>query len=175
MSSGRIKQLLFELGFKPETGGDVPVYIFSSGELRHVWIAVQKRMWAVATIDRDQLAARTTKAKQMPIGANGLFYCSDAECFTVPFIVQSHPQEKEVTDVWPGVWHFPFEIDPRGDLSKRISLSKAKSAWRTLEGARNVTTRINISGSMAFVPSWLYQEDWDAILRQLSDPSTGKS
>src|SRR5438445_5643507 len=95
MSSGRIKQLLFELGFKPESGGDVPLYIFSSGELKHVWIAIQRRMWAVADIDRDQLAGRRTKAMQMPVGANGLFYCSDAECFTVPFVIQSHPKPEE--------------------------------------------------------------------------------
>lgn len=171
MSNARIRQLLFELGVKPEVGGDVPVYIFSSGDLKHVWTAVQKRMWAVAQIDPDQLAARTTKAKQMPIGSNGLFYCSDAECFTVPFTVQSHPEAREIKDVWPGVWHFPFEIVPMGDLSKRISLRKAKSTWRTLEGARNVTTRINISGSMAFVPSWLYEEDWKHILHNLCGTS----
>ena len=172
MSNARIRNLLFELGVKPDKGGDTPVFIFSSGDLKHVWTAIQKRTWAVASIDPDQLPGRRTKAKQMPIGANGLFYCSDAECFTVPFIVQSHPEQREINDVWPGTWHFPFEINPLGDLSRRISLAKAKATWRTLQDARNVTTRINISGSMAFVPSWLYEEDWNGILRQLSHSST---
>jgi hypothetical protein len=168
MSNSRIRQLLFELGIKPEAGGDIPVYIFPSGDLKHVWTAIQKRLWAVSTIDPEQLPGRTTKAKQMPIGANGLFYCSDVECFAVPFLVQSRPDPKEINGIWPGTWYFPFEIDPLGDLSRRIPLSKAKATWKTLEGARNVTTRINISGSMAFVPSWLYEEDWQSILQNLS-------
>jgi hypothetical protein len=105
-------------------------------------------MWAVADIVSEQLKARITKARQMPLGASGLFYCSDAECFTVPFHIQSHPEFRDV----PGVWHFPFRIEPLGDLSKRIPLANAKATWRTLEGTSNVTKRINISGGMAFVP-----------------------
>ena len=168
----KLRQILFDLGFPPTSGADTPVFIFSSAELKHVWIALQHRKWAVADIVSDQLRARITKARQMPLGASGLFYCSDAECFTVPFRIQSHPELADISDVWPGVWHFPFEIDPLGDLSKRIRLRDAKATWRALEGVSNVTKRINISGSMAFVPSWLYREDWDLILRTLSTTPT---
>jgi hypothetical protein len=172
MIAPRVRQLLFELGLPPTNGPEVPVFIFSSAELRHVWIALERRLWAVSTIDPDQLRGRITKARRMPLGANGLFYCSDAKCFTAPFKIQSRPELTQVEDVWPGTWHFPFEIDPLGNLGKRISLRKAKATWKTLEGTRNVTTRINISGSMAFVPSWLYEEDWESILGELgSRPS----
>src|SRR5437016_11714401 len=118
MSNARIRQLLFELGIKPEAGGDTPVYIFSSAKLHHVWIALQHNLWAVADIDFQQISGRETKAAQMPVGANGLFYCSDAKCFTVPFLVETRPVAKEIRDnPWPGSWHFPFRIRPLGDLS----------------------------------------------------------
>lgn len=166
----KVRQILFDLGFPPTSGVDTPIFIFPSAELKHVWMALQRQMWAVSDIVSEQLKARVTKARQMPLGAFGLFYCSDAKCFTVPFRIQSHPEFRDVPDVWPGVWHFPFQIEPLGDLSKRIPLANAKATWRTLEGANNVTKRINISGGMAFVPSWLYKEDWDMILEKLTTP-----
>ena len=165
----KLRQILFDLGLPPTSGPDTPVFIFSSAELKHVWIALKRRMWAVADIVSEQLRARITKARQMPLGASGLFYCSDAECFTVPFRIQSPPEFRDVPDVWPGVWHFPFQIEPLGDLGKRILLANAKASWRTLQGVNNVTKRINISGSMAFVPSWLYKDDWDTILEKLAN------
>src|SRR5207249_4550511 len=80
--NSKIRQLLFELGIPPTSGADTPIFIFSSAELKHVWIALQRQMWAVADIVSDQLRARITKARQMPTGAFGMFYCSDAKCFT---------------------------------------------------------------------------------------------
>lgn len=162
-----LRKLVVELGYALPDGPDTPVFIFSSTELKHIWIALQRRMWAIADIMPDQLASRVTKARELPLGADGLFYCSDAKCFTVPFRIQSQPELREVRDVWPSVWHFPFKIEPRGDLGSRIPLAKAKTTWKALEGASNPTTRINMSGGMAFVPSWLYRSDWELVLRTL--------
>ncbi len=172
-SVARIRQLLFELGIKPDTGGDIPVYIFPTQQLHHVSIALQKGLWAVADIQSDQRAARATKARQMPLGSNGLFYCSDAKLFTVPFTVASPPEDRDVTDVWPGVWRFPFRIQPLGTLGKRISLATAKREWETLRGVANVTQTLRLSGGMAFVPSWLYETDWQLIISQLADGTNG--
>ena len=172
MNSAKLRQLLLELGIVPEGERDTPIYIFPSDELRHVWIGLQRGLWAVGDITSDQQISRETKANQMPIGAHGLFYCSDAKCFTVPFIIESHPEHRDVSDIWPGVWHFPFRIRPLGDLGKRISLSTAKHEWKTLKGVSNITKVLRISGSMAFVPSWLYASDWQLILQKLSSRTT---
>jgi hypothetical protein len=67
----KLRQLLFELGMPPTSGPDTPIFIFSCAELKHIWIALQRRRWAVADIVSEQLKARITKARQIPLGASG--------------------------------------------------------------------------------------------------------
>ena len=77
------------------------VYIFSSTATLHLQIAFERRLWAVRAIDGRHYAARRTKAFNLPIGAAGLFYVSARSAFTMPFIVESVPEEREIRDVWP--------------------------------------------------------------------------
>lgn len=168
-----LSRLWHQYGDPPPDGKGTPIHFFSSQCLRHIEIAIQRGIWAVADIDLEQRAARVTKARNLEIGDHGLFYSSDEECFTVPFVVKSKPENRVVSNVWPGNWYFPFGIAPLGDLSRRICLPEAYREWETLKGVDNVTKALNLSGGMAFVESWLFERDWKLILQKLSTGNEG--
>jgi hypothetical protein len=108
----------------------------------------------------------------MPIGAVGLFYCSDEpHVFTTPFIVESRPEDRAIAGVWEKTLYLPFSIRPIGDLSTQILFSHARFTWPTLKGAVDPGDTLNLSASLAFTPTFIPRYDWDLILEQLKiDP-----
>lgn len=143
------------------------VYIFSSTNLPNIHIGIERGLWAVAPIDERQAARRATMARQMPIGAAGLFYCSEPQVFTVPFIIQSRPEDRAIEGVWSEPWYWPFSIRAIGSLQHRVTLPHAKATWPILRDVPNVTLALNIAGAMAFTPTFFPRQNWDIILQQL--------
>src|SRR5437867_2238728 len=89
--------------------------IFSSARtpsvsLKNIEIGIERGMWAVANIEEPYATARRTRAQHMPVGAAGLFYCSRPKVFTVPFRVESRPEDRTIDGVWDERWYLPFSI-----------------------------------------------------------------
>lgn len=167
MKKGEVKRTLRKFGISPPDGIDTPVYIFTSSKAENVWKGLKHRMWAVGDIKESQLAQRRTKALQLPVGGLGLFYCSDQKVFTAPFRIASLPEDRQETNIWPGVWHFPFKVEPFGDMTARISLAEAKRDWDVFKKAESTAEALNLSGAMSFVESWVSADDWRRICQRL--------
>jgi hypothetical protein len=144
------------------------VYIFPSVSLKNIEIGVRHKTWAVARMDGPYEAMRLTRSRDMPIGAAGLFYCSaDPKFFTVPFLVESRPEDRPVDGVWDERWFSPFSLRPIGDTRNQITLAHARNTWEKLKEVGNVTEAINLGPAMAFAKTWFPRHDWDLILEQL--------
>lgn len=56
----------------------------------------------------------------MPLGALGLFYCSETQVFTTPYIVTKEVEDIHVTNIWTEEWMYPFNIKIFGNTNKAI-------------------------------------------------------
>jgi hypothetical protein len=104
----------------------------------------------------------------MPIGAAGLFYCSaHPTFFTVPFLVESQPEDRPIDGVWDERWFLPFAIRPLGEPSRQVTLAHAYNTWQRLKEVENVADAINLGPATAFDHTWFPRTDWDLILEQM--------
>lgn len=145
------------------------VYIFPSLTMANIHIGIERQMWAVAPIGEPHATARRTRADKMPIGAAGLFYCSQdhCQCFTVPFVIESEPEDRAIPDVWSETWYLPFRIRPLGSIQHRVTLAHARATWPKLRGGAHPTHVLTLSGAMAFASTFFPHTEWDLILEQL--------
>ena len=147
------------------------VYIFPSITMRNIHIGIERKMWAVAPMGEPHATARRTRSLDMPIGAAGLFYCSEYQLFTVPFVVESEPLDTSVPDVWSETWYLPFRIRPIGSIQHRVTLTHAHATWPILHNAPNAAWVINLGPAMAFASTFFPRAHWDLILEQFNlDP-----
>ena len=125
-------------------------------------------MWAVAPIAEPHASRRVLRSHKMPIGAAGLFYCSAyPEFFTVPFLVESPPEDRPIDGVWDERWFLPFAIRPLGEPSRQVTLAHAFNTWQRLEEVEHVNDAINLRPATAFDSTWFPRTDWDLILEQM--------
>ena len=104
----------------------------------------------------------------MPIGAAGLFYCSaHPEFFTVPFLVESQPEDIPIDGVWDERWFLPFAIRPLGEPGRQVTLTHAYDTWQRLKEVEHLTDAINLGPATAFDSTWFPRVDWDLILEQM--------
>ena len=144
------------------------LYVFPSVSLRNIQIGVERQIWAVAPIDEPYASRRLSRSRAMPIGAAGLFYCSaHPGFFTVPFLVESQPEDRPIDGVWDERWFLPFAIRPLGDPSRQVTLAHAFNTWQRLQEVENVTDAINLGPTTAFDNTWFPRGDWDLILEQM--------
>lgn len=148
------------------------VYIFTANSFNDIEIGLKHKTWAVELMEEPHAWARMGRARQVPLGAAGLFYCSATPgVFTSPFIVESRPEEGVVARGWGDPRFLPFSIRPIGDLSHQILFSHARLSWPTLKGVEDPATLLNLAPELAFTPSFIPRYDWDLILEQLQiDP-----
>jgi hypothetical protein len=148
------------------------LYIFTSPTLKNIQTALEQRKWAVEFIEEPQAWARLGRSRQMPVGSAGLFFCTaEPQVFTVPFIVETRPEDQAVAGIWEDTRYLPFSIRPLADLSAQVLFSHARLSWPTLKGMEDVTTTLNLSAAQAFAPFFIPRYDWDLILEQLKiDP-----
>jgi len=148
------------------------LFNFASRSERNIWIGVEEKLWAVATVSDSAMKGRITKAERyLDVGDRGLLYCNPTHSFTTPFIVKSEADpDAVVTDVWPEPWRLPFEIEPLGDPSKQLHMHDAQERWPVLRESdqNNVTAAMNLTGTTVFVPVEITEEDWSIILGDLA-------
>lgn len=140
------------------------VYIFSSSTLTNIWAGIGANMWAVQNYGKSEFI---TRAKNMPLGALGLFYCVETKSFTTPFLIASIPIEKTISNIWSEKWILPFNIKPLGcpnkqfhkdDLGELPLIKGRENRWHHL---------LHIQPNAAFSATVMSNEDWSIFLEKL--------
>jgi len=146
------------------------LFVFSSKNLTNIWAGIGSRTWAVAERDDSGMKALITKAKGMPIGSIGIFYCSETQSLTTPFLVYSHIDEShKVTNIWSNEWVLPFKIHPLGNPDKQLSKDEAMEILPILKASEktNITHILPISAMQLFTPKDISEKDWEILLEKL--------
>src|SRR5262249_7251463 len=108
------------------------------------------------------------RSRGIGIGAAGLFYCSvKPQFFTVPFRVESRPENRPIDGAWGEPRLLPFSIRPIGDPSKHITLAQAHKTWGVLRGVETASEVLNLGPADEFARTWFPRLDWDLILEQV--------
>ena len=149
------------------------IYVFASNTLTNIWAGVGAAMWAVAPSEAGspQEKGRITKARKMPVGALGVLYSSADKALTVPFVIQSRPDEqKEITHIWPERWVLPFEIKPLGSPHRRLTIDQAKECLPSFQGANPppFNNVFRVRADFAFQTSQISPEDWSILIEKLA-------
>lgn len=140
------------------------IYIFSSNTLTNIWAGIGAKMWAVHNYNKPEFI---TRAKNMPLGALGLFYCVESKSFTTPFLVAGSPEEKVISNIWPEEWILPFNIKPLSDPNKQLHKDNL-NILPLIKGKENQWHhKLHIQANTAFSPTVLSNEDWSIILDKL--------
>jgi hypothetical protein len=148
------------------------LFIFPSSATENIWLGIRAGMWAVAQTSPKRRKELITKSRKMPVDSKGVFWSTEFDFFTTPFIVSSVPDHsKDVSDVWPGIWILPFRIRTLGTLRKRLSKAEA---WQTLpflksQQRTNITKVARVNALVSFVPNDVSEQDWEALLDRLAD------
>lgn len=149
------------------------IYVFASNTLTNIWAGVGAGLWAVAPSEAGspQEKGRITKARKMPVGALGILYSSTDRTLTVPFVVQSRPDERnEVTHIWPERWVLPFEIKPLGSPHKRLSIAEAKACLPSFQVKPEppFNNVFRVRADFAFQTSQILSADWSVLIEKLA-------
>ncbi len=147
------------------------LYVFSSKSRQNIEIAVQNRVWAIPKPGQPRMQRQfTTKALKMPVGAHGVFYLSDKQWFTAPFIVASQPDPyAKISDLWEGDFFLPFRIHP---LSEAWPWATKSSIMQLLPSLCVSTIawdeQIYVKPNQVFLPSKVSIRDWEALVEELA-------
>ena len=152
----------------------IKLYVFASETLTNIWAGIGARRWAVSQRDGAAMKGLATKAQEMTIGSLGVFYCTQIQSLTTPFLVYSQPHSTEtVNDIWPEAerWVLPFAIHPLGTPRRRLSKDDAMSLLPTLRasGKNNISQALPIPPVTVFSPANLTGEDWAVLLKHLAE------
>jgi len=145
--------------------------LFASRTITNIWAGIGARMWAVSHEQATNIPSLAQKALRMPIGALGLFYCSETHSFTTPFLVYSPPQEGVVVDdVWPEQWTLPFRIHPLGTPRNQLHKDEAQNIIPTLSNSDEPWTSVFfVQPTTVFVPSQITSDDWQILIQRLAE------
>ena len=144
------------------------LYVFSSSNLTNIWAGVGARMWAVSPAQAKNVSIRG-KAKNLPRGACGIFYCVENKVLTTPFVVKSTPdQHQVVSDIWPENWELPFKIVPLGTPDQSILVATLGSRLPSLKRpGRGWNQVFHVSPITIFAPSRITTGDWEILIDEL--------
>lgn len=144
------------------------VYVFSSANLTNIWAGVGAHMWAIS-LGQSKNPSIQGKAKNLPIGGFGIFYCVEKKALTTPFIVRSKPDEKAIiVHIWPGEWALPFRIVPLGSPEKLLFIEKLVAKLPSLSPEKHWDSLFHVSPITVFAPSRITDEDWAVIINELA-------
>lgn len=154
----------------------VPIYIFSSESLEHVEQAHKLLEWAVR--EPANYTAMERKARQMPRGSHGVFYCADVSSeqhfLTMPFQVTDPPDFLRMRKhAWPG-FVLPFKFQPLGSPSKRLYRHEIAEFFSGSVPDNYWNRVLLIAPTQAFVPSEVESNDWTRLLERLAEDSRGQ-
>ena len=148
------------------------IFAFASTNVTNIWAGLGAGLWAVSKSDIEGTnKRRKTLAKNMPVGAFGILYCSATHSLTTPFVVYSRPDEnRSETSVWDGEWVLPFQIKPLGSPRRSMHREAAKSLLPSIanRNLKHVDELIFTKGTQTFVPSEITDEDWSVLIRELA-------
>ncbi len=145
------------------------IYVFASTSLKNIRTGVESKLWAVQRPSMPSMCSQyRTKAKKMPVGAHGVFYCNKS--LTVPFIVASSPDPQQVVkDVWDGEFMLPFRIHPLGTTAKSIEkdeIDQVLPSFRDSDDHWYDVMRYRLQ--LVFLPSQLTIDDWQVLVQKLA-------
>lgn len=142
------------------------LYVFSSKSLNNIWAGIGANKWAVQVCDIPNLKE---KAMKMPLGALGLFYCSDSKVqgFTTPFIVTKEVEYIHITNIWEDEWMYPFGIKTFGNPNKVIHKNDIGILHKVSSSPKYWNHVMGISPIEAFVPIEISIEDWEILIKRL--------
>lgn len=144
----------------------VSVFVFTSSTLTNIWAGIGSRKWAVSARQASNVSIRT-KAKRLPVGQFGLFYCTQTKSVMAPFVISTQPDmTSEVTNIWPETWALPFGIVPLGTPENQIHTKdlavlpavRAGTPWQKL---------LHFQPTTVFAPSHLSAGDWAVLASRL--------
>jgi hypothetical protein len=147
------------------------LYIFSSTSLDNIRKGIESNWWAVGSMEGPQERARRKRATDMAIGSAGLFYCSDPrnKVFCSPFVVESQPEDRSISNIWEHTWYLPFKIRPIGELTRQVTWQHARNSWSFIRDSDNPGGEV--APIRVFSPILVRRHEWDEILTQLGvDP-----
>ncbi|MGH7603894.1 MAG: hypothetical protein ACRENK_07835 [Gemmatimonadaceae bacterium] len=142
------------------------VYVFSSQSVTNIWAGIGARAWAVSRSQADNVGGAVKKSRDLPVGAFGIFYCSEIESLTTPFIIYSKPIEGiPIRGIWEGEWTLLFRIHPMGTPGRRLPKQKITESLPTLRETRTPWHHVfRYQPTTLFVPTQLADTDWSALL-----------
>jgi hypothetical protein len=145
------------------------VYAFSSETLTNIWAGIGARQWAIAN-SQGELPGIQRKAAKLPIGAFGLFYCTEMQSLTTPFVVRSKPNAvARISNVWAGEWFFPFGIIPLGTPELRLHKDEVKRVLPAVKrGDKEWHHLIHFQPTTVFAASQIPDDDWQVLVDRLA-------
>jgi len=150
------------------------IFVFSSKNLTNIWAGIGAGLWAVSKTEPAVHQGRLTKSRSMKIGSLGIFYCSETQALTTPFILFSRPDpEKTIKNVWPETegWVLPFRIRTLGTPRKQLHKDEAMRVIPTLTASQqtNFGHALPVQAITVFGPSPLGEADWEVLLEHLAE------
>jgi hypothetical protein len=145
------------------------LYVFPSATQKNIEIGIENRTWAIAkppSVRRQR--QYETKARKMPVGAHGIFYCK--KWFTAPFIVASPPNPCVTeSSLWKGEFFLPFHIHPLSEGWPWMSTTDIRRSLPSLASVNgNWTERILVRPNLTFIPSKVTNRDWEILVQTLA-------
>jgi hypothetical protein len=148
----------------------IDLYVFSSATLTNIWAGIGSRNWAVS-LEQGRNASIQGKAKNLPIGGLGIFYCVQEKALTTPFLIRSKPEPNRVIEhIWPEKWSLPFRIVPLGSPDSLITTIDLKKLLPSLStGAKRWNELFHVSPLTVFAASKISETDWEILVSRLAD------
>lgn len=145
------------------------LYTFPAMSLREIQIAHDAGRWGIKpTASRH--ASLTTRARKIPVGAHGVFYCSASKSLTTPFTFTSVPDpDATITDLWRDEHSFAFDFEPLGSPQRQMGLDQARRLLDVSTGSAstNSSNIFHLAPTRMFTPIEITDIDWDTLLRTL--------
>jgi hypothetical protein len=147
----------------------VDLYVFPATSLREIQTAHDAGRWGIQA-SASRHASLTTRAKEIPIGAHGIFYCSASKSLTTPFRFTSAPDpDSTIADLWHDERSFPFGFEPLGSTQRQMGLDQARRLLdvSTTSTSTNSSNIFHLAPTRMFSPIEITDTDWDTLLRTL--------
>ncbi len=114
------------------------LFTFPSNVENDVQLAYTRKYWSIWT-DRWQDATitrvntRIANLNGSMVGHIGIFYCSDGQYLTMPFVIKSIPTEDTCDEDWtePRTGRFGFNFVPFGHPEKKVTIEELRELLGT--------------------------------------------
>lgn len=147
-------------------GINMKLSTFACRNLKDIQLGINNYTWAVV---KSREKAKRTNAKNVKIGNHGIFYCTEKQSLTTPFIFLSIPdQNKTIMNIWNGEYILPFRIYPLGNTSKLFHSNHVKQDLSFLDNKSNIIFKMKAMGTMLFKPVEITENDWSILVKNLA-------